>query len=779
MKHLRFSFIWSALALLLVTLSASPLLAQAIVRQVVKTSPAGVPYLEFLPQGAATSGEKYPLLIYLHGAGDKGDGTTRLIANLVNMGPPKEIENGSNMTFVVNGREEKLIVISPQLSWNYSDFMPILPTFINQIFERYAQHIDLSRVYLTGISMGGGSTWNMVAQSPNLFAATVPVCGAAWPQSAQPCSIASANLPVWAHHGTADNIIGINHSREWVNRINACQPAPTPRALLREYPGLPHDISAEVYTPGNTQNTPNIYQWMLQHSRPLNVAWNGTTWSPQAPKALDNVTISGNYPSAGLTTKDFVCNNLTVTAGATLTIEAGVTVTANGRFDYAGNVVAENGGSFVQGASGTAGSQTGSFTIRRQRYASQVAGTGTGYNFWSAPVAGQTTANLPGPDPLKFSYNDAASTKWVPASGALQTGQGYTAAMSGLLPVVSFTGRPNNGDFSLSVTASGRGHNLVGNPYPSALDLQAFFADPANTELNGTAWFWDDSDQGDGRGTYLVANQLTGRRYAPVAQGFFVQATVPGSVTFKNQHRAVGNNQLFYRGEGRDFILVELRVQTSKNQTDRAYLGLGDNFSNGFDKSYDSYKVANPSGLNLSIGWENSQWGTLALPESGVSRQTSFPLALQVREAGEYRFSLGDGANSQERPMFLEDRATGEFYYLQPGREHRVALQAGNHADRFHLRFGNEVVGSQIAQAPSAQVYSFADRIYLAATAQANEVATVAIYDPTGAEVRRFGQVKATELAQGLATQVYQAGIYIVKISVGGQQYEQRVWLGQ
>jgi predicted esterase len=778
MKYLRFSFIWSALALALFVLSASPLLAQQITRQVIKTSPGGVPYLEYLPQGAATSGEKYPVLIYLHGAGDKGDGTTRLIGNLVNMGPPKEIENGSNMTFVVNGREEKLIVISPQLSWSYSDFMPILPTFINEIFERYAQHIDRSRVYLTGISMGGGGTWAMAAQNPNLFAAVVPVCGAAWPQTSQPCSIASANLPVWAHHGTADNIISLAHSSEWVNRINACQPTPNPRAQLREYPGLPHDISAEVFTPGNTHNPTNIYQWMLQYSRPLNVTWNGSTWSPQAPKALDNVTISGNYPSAGLATKDFVCNNLTVASGATLTIEAGVTIATNGRFDYAGTVVVENGGSFVQGASATAGSQTGTFTIWRQRYGSQVAGPGLGYNFWSAPVAGLTIANLPGVDQWKFFYNEPTQA-WALASGALQTGRGYTATLAGMLPSVSFSGRPNNGDFSLNVVTAGRGSNLVGNPYPSALDLQAFFADPANAELNGTAWFWDDSDQGDGRGTYLIANQLTGRRYAPACQGFFVQATTPGSITFKNQHRAVANNQLFYRGEGSDFILVELRVQKTNGPTDRTYLGLGQTFSQEFDKHYDSYKVANPSGMNLSIVWENQQWGSLALPESGTSRQASFPLALQVREAGEYRIALGEATGFPDRPLFLEDRATGELYFLQPGREHSFTLPAGNYANRFLLRFANEVVGNQAAQPTSAPVYSFADRIYLAARGQANEVATVIIYDTTGAEVRRFEQVQATELAQGLATQVYQAGIYLVKISVGNQKYEQRVWLGQ
>lgn len=755
----------------------TPLHAQ----QTARVSTGGVHYLEYLPAGHNTSGEKYPLLVYLHGAGDKGDGASQ-VWNVARMGPPLQIKNGSTMTFTVNGRQEKFIVISPQLSTSFPGFTSISATFFPYIFDRYSQYIDRSRVYLTGISMGGGGVWSIAGTNPEWFAAITPVCGAAWPDATAPCRIASGKVAVWAHHGDADNIVQISHSQEWIRRINTCTPAPTPAARLRVYPGQPHDISVPAFATDNSANTPNIYEWMLQYSKESNVTWNGANWAPQAPVSTDNVTFSGNYPPTGQTGISFTCKNLTVSTGATLTIKSGITVTTNGRFDNTGTVTMENGGSFVQGASSTQGTQTGVFTMQRQRYASQVTGTGIGYNLWSAPVTGQTTANLPGPAIWKFEYN-AVNQAWAlaAANSPLVIGRGYTGTLAGTQNITSFTGQPNNGNLSLPVSrnAAGRGNNLVGNPYPSTIDLQAFFADADNNELSGTAWLLDDNDQGQGVGTYIIANQLTGQRYVPAGQGFFVSANTAGTITFKNQHRVVGNNQNFFRGEGSDFELVQLSIKKPDGQGDVTYLGMGNGFSERFDHYYDSYKIDNPSGLNLSLSWDEKRWGSLALPEDKLARQSAIPLAVQVREGGEYKISAGQVANPMARPLFLEDRTSGEFYYLQPGREHTFTLGAGSHSNRFFLRFGNEVAGAENGQSAGMQLYSYGDQIYLGATGGANQTAEVFIFNAMGVEVEHFGQVQLGKSIQQLTTKIATTGVYIVKVSTAGQSYERRIWLGR
>lgn len=150
--------------------------------------------------------------------------------------------------------------------------------------------VDTSRIYFTGLSMGGGATWAFARSqryNPNEFyaaelAAIVPICGADQ-VSAIACNMANHSLPIWAFHGTADGTVSIERSREFVNAINGisaagvqCSPANPVKALLTEYAGVGHDSWTKTYNPATRFNPAtavednsgiNIYQWMLMHSR--------------------------------------------------------------------------------------------------------------------------------------------------------------------------------------------------------------------------------------------------------------------------------------------------------------------------------------------------------------------------------------------------------------------------------------------------------------------------------------------------------------------------------
>ncbi len=761
----------------------------ALAQQVPKRSPEGVGYLEYLPAGYRTSALKYPLMIFLHGMGEKGNGSDAEIWRVARNGPPKLIQDGHKMNFVVNGVEETFIVISPQLSNNYGGFVEILPAFIPYIFEHYKSSIDRTRVYLTGLSMGGGAVWQMPTRYPQWFTAIVPVCAAAWPDpSTPPCAIANNNIPVWAHHGDADNTIQLVHSQEWVRQINACTPTPNPKAELRIYPGVGHDAWTPAYRTDNQSNTPNVYQWMLRHKKVSNAAqvevvvWNGANWLPRAPIEADDVIISGTYPHSSLATalqRTFVCRNLSILGGVTMAITDGSTVTVNGRFDNAGKVQVENGGSFLQGSASVAGS-AGQFLVQRRRYLSQVGNSGAvSYNYWSMPVAGVNVSGLPGPAEMRFSYNEPTQA-WQLASGTMAAGRGYTAGMWGINSTAEFWGQPNNGNTTVPVTRNGIGYNLVGNPYPSAIDLRLFFNDPDNSSrLNGTAWFWDDNDLGTGTGSYLVANQLSGIRYVPVCQGFFVLANSAGNIVFKNQHRVAGNNQIFYRTEGDEFERTELIIKKEDGLKDRFFLGFGKNFTEQFDPAFDAGKMDNSSGLNLSMLWEGNRWTTLALPEERKQRQTAFPISLQVKEAGKYTFSVGEVENPIQRPMFLEDRSTGEYHLLHSSREYNFQLAAGTYNNRFFMRFGNEAVGAENEQAANSpvRIFSYANQLYLFTRGGLEAPGDVAIYNSLGVVVETFPQVKLSGVIQKLRAQVGTPSVYIVKVSIAGQTYEQRVWI--
>ena len=127
------------------------------------TVKAKIKYLLYLPAGYESDAKKqWPLILFLHGAGESGDNLQKVKLH----GPPKLIENKS--------REFPCIVVSPQSSgrgWNAD----ILASLLDDLAANY--RVDKSRVYLTGLSMGGYGTWTLAAAQPERFAAIVPICG--------------------------------------------------------------------------------------------------------------------------------------------------------------------------------------------------------------------------------------------------------------------------------------------------------------------------------------------------------------------------------------------------------------------------------------------------------------------------------------------------------------------------------------------------------------------------------------------------------------------------
>ena len=196
-------------------------------------------YLEHLPDDYSVSSQKYPVLIFLHGAGERGNGISAL-EGLKKNGPPKRIEAGHPMQFNVKGKTESFIVISPQL-WSKYNSWPAF--YVDLVIEHVKKtyRVDLDRIYLTGLSMGGGGCWaytSFKAEYAGKIAAMVPICGHQSFNSSKVCNISQKKVSVWAHHGDADNRTTIRYSRDWVNGINNC--SSDKLAELTVYPGVGH-----------------------------------------------------------------------------------------------------------------------------------------------------------------------------------------------------------------------------------------------------------------------------------------------------------------------------------------------------------------------------------------------------------------------------------------------------------------------------------------------------------------------------------------------------------
>jgi hypothetical protein len=255
------------------------------------TTKSVIPFLEYLPQGYNGNSNKYPVVIFLHGLGERGPCTTDIatlkagIGPVERNGPPKHVKYGTQFPF---------ILISPQLKNNWTDWPAAYVLEVIDYVKTYLR-IDERRIYLTGLSLGGGGTWTSALTFPKLFAAIAPVCGSR-NSVTKACLLSAENMPVWAFHGDADTTIPVNRTISMVNAINACTPAPKPLAKVTIYPGVKHNSWDNAYKPDHTIHNPNVYDWMLSFVNTTNVSNKIPTCNAGVDQTVSvtGLTISGS-----------------------------------------------------------------------------------------------------------------------------------------------------------------------------------------------------------------------------------------------------------------------------------------------------------------------------------------------------------------------------------------------------------------------------------------------------------------------------------------------------
>ncbi len=219
-------------------------------------------YQIYLPATYGEEERQWPLMMFLHGAGERGSDLELVKVH----GPPKLVENAASMEEVFGG-EFNFVLVSPQCPsnewWRNEQLIPIL----DEIIAEYS--IDTSRVYLTGISMGGFGTWSLGSAIPERFAALAPICGGgdAWGtfhgsynttsdlSAADPNAL--VNTPIWAFHGDADTTVPIENDEEIINAVLELGGDVT----FTVYPGVGHDSWTQTY------NNPELYEWFMHHQR--------------------------------------------------------------------------------------------------------------------------------------------------------------------------------------------------------------------------------------------------------------------------------------------------------------------------------------------------------------------------------------------------------------------------------------------------------------------------------------------------------------------------------
>lgn len=182
----------------------------------------------------------FPLLLFLHGGGESGNSLSALKTN----GPPK---------LIAEGRQFPFIILAPQNPhqkkwWNTRAVMQLLDTVIAK------NRVDRKRIYLTGLSRGGGAAWELAVQYPDRFAALAVVCGMA------PIPYAGwidKDLAIWVFHGTKDESIAFSESEGMVKKLRELGH----KVIFTAYKGVGHNSWIQAY------DTPALYTWFMKQER--------------------------------------------------------------------------------------------------------------------------------------------------------------------------------------------------------------------------------------------------------------------------------------------------------------------------------------------------------------------------------------------------------------------------------------------------------------------------------------------------------------------------------
>lgn len=202
-----------------------------------------LPYRLMQPIGALpTTGEqstRYPLVVFLHGRGERGADNVRQLTYLDPVATPEFRRRYPAYVVAPQCPEEGEVMWTDRLdpwlpvtmSENPSPPLVKVRALVSQLMERYP--IDADRVYLVGLSMGGYATWDLISRYPGEYAAAAPVCGAGDLSKAQEM----ATTPLWVVHGELDPVVSVGHSRQMVAAL--CEAGGNP--VYSELEGVGHN----------------------------------------------------------------------------------------------------------------------------------------------------------------------------------------------------------------------------------------------------------------------------------------------------------------------------------------------------------------------------------------------------------------------------------------------------------------------------------------------------------------------------------------------------------
>ncbi len=491
-----------------------------------------------------------------------------------------------------------------------------------------------------------------------------------------------------------------------------------------------------------------------------NTLWNDdANWDHNAPCKMIDATIPKEPSNQPNVISNEECNNLTLEGGSELTVFSGSTLKVNGNLMMEANAngtasLLESGGFSV------VGSTTDQFYVTADRW-----------HYFSSPMTNQI-ANV-FYDMYLYDYSEATDL-WnniVDENTPLNVGTGYKvwsySPTPGTKSVNFENGTLNSGTYFLPVTHVGNGWNMVGNPYPSAIDWDN--SGWIKSGIDATVYVWDGVQ-------YITWNGTTGDLtdgVIPAMQGFFVKATsATPALAVSNSSRTHGVDP--YKSHNVDNLLV-LKIN-GNGFADRTYINFNKDATPGFDSDFDGYKLLGlPEAPQLYSILGDEMLRVNVLPE--ITSALTIPLGLQVTAPTEYTITAsGLESFTNGASVYLEDLKEGVLIDLAKQADYTFMAGPLDDAARFILHFGT--VGMEdhptVVQNSDVQIYSYDNSVYIKNNSGSDISGTVMIYNIMGQEIQNSILHNSPINKIDLYTK---PGYYVVKVLANTGAYSEKVFI--
>lgn len=549
----------------------------------------------------------------------------------------------------------------------------------------------------------------------------------------------------------AQSSLAITSTNNWYANINASS---TSAFDAYSVPTVNEDHV--TLTPSNVTFAMNEIVNNIQLKCPTTTTWNGTSWSNGLPSKDKQVAFTGNYTSSssidacsisvsGTAIVNFLANH-------DLNVKGGITVAPTAQLKFASN-------SNVYQIEEI--SNSGNIEFNRETSLKRL-----DYVGWSAPVTNQNLLAF-SPNTLTnrfYEYIPTGTTTPTaynsvnPATNSFAIGKGYLIRAENTMPSTTtpwngkFTGTPNNGRINPNVIYGGSvglGFNLVGNPYPSPINIQEFIIGNLS-KIDGTLHFWTNTNAAVS-GTYVANNfasrNLTGGTAAmngslipdtfiQTGQGFYVNALATGPMYFTNSMRnATSNNQFISKNVSNNTSTTEkhrfwLNLSEGNNNHNQILLGYVENATNALDFGYDGIILNNGNSAIYSLVDNNElviQGKTLPFTD-----EDSIQLGFTSQKSGLFTISLGEKEGLfTNQSIYLKDNVTNSLIDLTQN-NYSFMANAETINNRFEIVYKNNLSNNNQTEFNENTVIAFNENNSLVITSRTTKMKSIIAYDVLG-----------------------------------------------